>query len=37
MNLFATKVEIVLKTWEVHSCAVHSALTIHFLGLNEAG
>lgn len=37
MNFFTTKVEIVLKTWEVHSCEEHSALRIHFLGLNEAG
>lgn len=37
MNFFTTKVEIVLQTWEVHSSEEHSALKVHFLGLNEAG
>ena len=37
MKFFETKVETAYKTWEVHSCAEHSAIRIHFLGLNEAG
>jgi hypothetical protein len=37
MNFFATKVEATLKTWDVHSETEHSALTVDFLGLNEAG
>ncbi len=37
MKFFATKVENALNTWEVHSQTEHSALNIHFLGLNKAG
>jgi hypothetical protein len=37
MNFFATKVEVTPKTWDVHSEAEHSALTVDFLGFNEAG
>ena len=37
MKFFETKVETAYKTWDVHSETEHSALKMHFLGLNEAG
>lgn len=37
MNFFKKQVEVTLRTWDVHSETDHSALTIDFLGLNEAG
>ncbi len=36
MKFFATKVETAYKTWDVHSETEHSALKVHFLGLNDA-
>jgi len=37
MNFFAKKIEVTPKTWDLHSKTEHSALTVEFLGLNEAG